>query len=163
MTLKDFIDYLGENEGMELVFNFNGENIKKDYHITEILKNSVMAIDCGGKLDRWEETVFQLIEPRNENKERFMSVEKANKILKKSSEKINFDQNSKVILEFKPVGSFAAQRFNLSEVQIRGDQLLVLSSGAASTQCKALARKYKNKTSSCCESASSEASSKCCA
>lgn len=139
MNLKTFLEQLKSAPENELVFQFGEKEIRKDYHITEVLRNSVTAIDCGGKLDEWEETVIQLVETSGRDGERFMTNSKAFGILTQSFQKIEFDHNSKIILEFKMQSSAAAQRFSLGNIYSEGNKTIVISLGTT-TQCKAAVR-----------------------
>ena len=140
MNYSEFITTLKQNPGLELVFEFEHGLIRKDYHITEVLKIQVEAIDCGGAVDSWKESVLQLVEPKNEDGERFMVAAKALGILEKSHSKINLDTDAKLILEYRSIGSSAAQRFTVSSLEVIDGKIFVQTEGAT-TQCKAAVRK----------------------
>jgi hypothetical protein len=140
MNYSEFVTTLNQNPGKELAFEFAHGLIRKDYHITEVLKIQVEAIDCGGAVDSWKESVLQLVEPKNEDAERFMIVEKALGILEKSHAKIKLDTDAKLILEFRSLGSSAAQRFIVSGLEVIDGKIIVHTDGAT-TQCKAAERK----------------------
>lgn len=139
MNYSNLIEFLIQNPSKELAFAFEHGLIRKDYHITEVLKNQVEAIDCGGATDSWKETVLQLLEPKSEESERFMTVNKAMDILLKSNKKINLVNESKLVLEYRPKNSNAAQRFNVSGIEIVADRIVVHTQGTI-TQCKAAVR-----------------------
>lgn len=176
MNYLKFIATLKQNPGLELAFEFDHGLIRKDYHITEVLKIQVEAIDCGGAVDTWKESVLQLVEPKNEDGNRFMIVEKALGILEKSHAKINLDLDAKLILEYRSLDSNAAQRFVVSGLKVFDGKIIVQTEGAT-TQCKAAVRKtgssdscgvLKEKTvekSSCCapETVDEKKKSSCCA
>lgn len=149
MKLQEFLDFLSEGSEKELVFQFGEDEIRKDYHITEILSSRVSAIDCGGKVDVWDETILQLLEPSQGSGERFMSSEKALDILDKSFKKIELHKNSNLILEFRPQDSVAAQRYNPSAIYEEGSKLIVVSEGST-TQCKAAIRSSPDGVDTCC-------------
>ena len=161
MKLSQFFKELENNREKELVFEFDQKAIRKDYHIAEILSTQVKAIDCGGALDQWSESVFQLIEPRYEDGERFMETQKALGILKKSHEKLTLDLESKVILEFRPEKASAAQRFEVSEISADGAKLRVTAAGSM-TQCKALDRVTDGATACCGPKKEDAAPNVCC-
>lgn len=139
MKYSNLIEALGRSPDRELVFEFEGGRIRRDYHITEVVSAAVQAIDCGGKVDQWSENVLQLIEPRHEDGERYMEGRKALSILLKSAEKIFLSSEARFVLEYKPEGSSAAQRYVVSEIVEQEGQLIIRSEGAT-TQCKAKAR-----------------------
>jgi hypothetical protein len=140
MNYSKLIEIMNQNPGKELAFAFESGLIRKDYHITEVLKTQVEAIDCGGAVDSWKETVLQLLEPKNEESERFMTVKKAMEILVKSDQKINLVNDSKVVLEYRPRDSEAAQRFTVSGVEVIAERIVIQTQGTV-TQCKAAVRK----------------------
>lgn len=142
MKYGQFLGLLEANTETELVFEFEHGFIRKDYHITEVFSVKVNAIDCGGAVDQWGESVLQLVEPSVEDGKRFMESKKALSILKKSGEKILVDKDAKVLLEYRPQNSSAARRYQVSEVMLADGQLKVLTAGST-TQCKAAA-------SACC-------------
>lgn len=167
MNYSSLIEIMNQNPNKELAFSFEHGLIRKDYHITEVLKTQVEAIDCGGAVDSWKETVLQLLEPKSEEIERFMTVKKAMDILVKSDKKISLVNDSKVVLEYRPTDSAAAQRFTVSSVEVIAGRIVVQTQGSV-TQCKAAVR--KTGTSDSCGSLKSKnnekiekAKSGCCA
>lgn len=139
MKYNTFIETLQKNVDLELTFSFEGGNIRNDYHITEVMSTTVSAIDCGKKLDQWNESVIQLFEPSRESNLRSMKVQKALGIFKKSSEIISIPGDANVVLEFRPQGAAAAQRYTVADVKAENGKLLVQSEGAT-TQCKPAAK-----------------------
>lgn len=135
MKYNAFIETLQKNADLELTFAFASGNIRNDYHITEVMSTAVSAIDCGKGLDQWNESVIQLFEPSKESNLRSMKVQKALNIFKKSSEVIKIADDSNVILEFRPTGAAAAQRYTVADVKTEAGKLVVRSTGAT-TQCK---------------------------
>ncbi len=160
MNFLEFIAALKQNPEKELAFEFEHGLIRKDYHITEVLKIQVEAIDCGGAVDSWKEVVLQLVEPKHEEGARFMSAEKALGIIEKSHEKININADSKLILEYRPKGTSAAQRFTVSGLTIIDEKAIVLTEGAT-TQCKA-AERQTGSSDSCGSKIKVDESSSCC-
>lgn len=162
MNYSEFITTLKQNPGKELAFEFEHGLIRKDYHITEVLKIQVEAVDCGGAVDSWKESVLQLVEPKNEGCERFMVVEKALGILEKSHAKINLDTDAKLILEYRSLGSNAAQRFIVSGLEVIDGKMIVQTDGAT-TQCKAAERKTGSSDSCGTPNVKAAEQSVCCA
>lgn len=157
MKYGQFVGLLEANPEKELVFEFDHGAIRRDYHITEVFNVNVTAIDCGGALDHWGESVLQLVEPGEEDGERFMESKKALGILKKSHEKISLDPQADVLLEYRPESASAAQRYHVSEVIPSDNQLRVLTAGTT-TQCKAAGRNSEASQSACCGPDSKEES-----
>ena len=166
MKYAELLSVLKENQNKELVFEFDHGNIRRDYHITEVFNTSVQAIDCGGAVDSWKETVLQLLEPGYEDGERFMEAKKALGILEKSAKLIDLHQDGNLILEYKPKDSTAAQRYNVSSIESKDGKVFVKTAGAT-TQCKAADRKVAagGEASACCGpkvDSSSQKESACC-
>lgn len=155
MQLSEFLSHLTQHPMQELVFEFPHGSIRKDYHLTEILRLRVDAIDCGGAVDHWSETVLQLVEPATPDGARFMHTGKALDILTRSNERIPLDADSEVLLEYQsPDTMAAAQRFHIDRIEILDGQLWVKTRGTG-TQCKAADRSHtvcgpKTQASSCC-------------
>lgn len=137
MKLSSFIKHLEEVDQKDITFEFNGNEIQRDYHLTEVMKAGVEAINCGGKIESWNETVLQLVEPSVENTDRTMPVSKFMGILNRSMGSIDFDTNSKVILEFQHKGKKSLQRYSITDMILEETKLVVETSGEY-TQCKAL-------------------------
>lgn len=135
MNYSDFMNQLKNNNDLELVFKFDQMDIRGDYHITEVLNSQNTSIDCGTGVSRWSESVIQLHEPSVVGQDRHMKVKKALAILKKSDEVISISPEADVILEFRPKGSVAAQRYHVAGFRAENGQLFVETKGAT-TQCK---------------------------
>lgn len=149
MKYDQFFSALQQNQNteLELEFEFDHGTIRRSYHITEIISTTVQAIDCGGAVESWTETVLQLLEPKLDDGQRFMESTKALAILKKSAELIHIQAKSKLILEYKPENSSAAQRYTVEDIKTVDGKLIVTAAGSK-TQCKAAVR--KNTSQSCC-------------
>ena len=171
MKYAEFAAQLELYSDLELVFEFDDTRIRRDYHLTEVLRLTVDAIDCGGAVDHWTETVLQLVEPGHADGERFMSAGKARDILHRSQFHVPLPADSELLLEFRAAGASTAQRFHVTRVQPGEAGELRVQSEGARTQCKAAmrsrsARGAKAATGSCCAadtgSDSSAATSACC-
>ena len=170
MQLSEFLSHLTLHPTLELVFEFPLGPIHKGYHLTEVLRSRVDAIDCGGAVDHWSETVLQLVEPGTQegtqDGTRTMRTEKALAILQRSNALIALDADSAVLLEYKGAGdssTTAAQRFHIESIQSAAGQLQVITRGTT-TQCKAAERSQtvcgsKTQAASCCGSSASTGSS----
>lgn len=156
MKYAEFASQLARYPESDLIFEFEGSAIRRGYHLTEVLCLTIDAIDCGGAVDHWSETVLQLVEPSQPQAESFMRSQKATAILQRSKARVPMLTESEVVLEFRPAGLGAAQRFHVTDVQPGGDGQLRVTSVGARTQCKAAERK----ASACGDGASNGA---CCA
>lgn len=155
MKYADFASRLARHPERELVFEFDTKRIHRDYHLTEVLSATINAIDCGGAVDRWTETVLQLLEPSVDTGERYMTAQKASEILLRSQTQVTLFPDSDVVLEFRAQGDGAAQRFHVSGVELSDSGELHVTSVGARTQCKAATRSGSSCTrpdadASCC-------------
>lgn len=164
MNYATFIDTLGQHVNKSLVFAFNHGLIQQNYHITEVMKQHTNAIDCGGALDEWDETLIQLLEPSQLTDDDFMPVQKAVDIFGRSDQKLALLAESEVVLEYKAKNLDAVQRFFIEDINVTDNAVIVKTRGAR-TQCKAMARK-KEVEKSCCaampEGAQAARVSRCC-
>ena len=66
MKTHEFIKALRNSADKELIFaNADGQSIHAGYHLTEIKAASFETVDCGGKTNRWNETILQLWVPED--------------------------------------------------------------------------------------------------
>src|SRR5438045_8247614 len=64
MKTHEFIQALRISADKELIFaNADEQSIRAGYHLTEIKAASFETVDCGGKTNRWNETILQLLVP----------------------------------------------------------------------------------------------------
>lgn len=61
--LDEFIDQLqAQPQGATAIFTTPDGEIGRGYHLTEIKRAAIEALDCGGRTDRWTEVVLQLLD-----------------------------------------------------------------------------------------------------
>jgi hypothetical protein len=149
MKYADLLSVLENHPGQELVFEFEHGQIRRDYHITEVINTSTKSIDCGGALESRSETVLQLLEPRFEDGELFMQAKTALGIFRKSAQLIDLPSDGTLILEYRPQDSSAAQRYNVQIVESNSGKILVKTVGTT-TQCRAILRVAPGTDTSCC-------------
>lgn len=140
MNLANFTEHLNRNPDHGLSFEFGSTTIGRGYHLTEVLRLSVDAIDCGGALDHWSETVLQLVDSPPAKGQTFMSAGKALQILQRSQASLPLVQDSELVLEFHPAGAPAAQRYHVVAVEPGEDRRLRVRTRGTRTQCKAMER-----------------------
>lgn len=175
MRYADFASQLARHPENELVFEFGITTIGRGYHLTEVLRQTVDAVDCGGALDHWTETVLQLVDTPAVDGRPFVSARKALGILQRSHAKVPLAPGSELVLEFRPTGAMAAQRYHVSDVvtDTAGSSRVVTQ--GARTPCKAAERSQAvcgapsvvGAASTCCapieSSAPTRATASCCA
>src|SRR5438034_1105664 len=83
MTTKEFISALRAAPDNELMFvDLEGHAVHSGYHLTELKGASLETVDCGGKTDRWQETIVPLWVPENPDDD-YMTAAKFLKIFAK--------------------------------------------------------------------------------
>jgi uncharacterized protein DUF6428 len=101
VTTQDFIAQLRRAPEKPLLFvNAEGDTIHAGYHLTEIKAAKFDTVDCGGKKNRWNETIMQLWVPDNETSETFMTAGKFLSIYEKVSSMIDVDPAAEVRFEY---------------------------------------------------------------
>ena|SRR5437588_5219500 len=147
MTTKDFIARLRRTPEQALVFvNSDGETIHAGYHLTEIKAAKFDTIDCGGKKNRWNETIMQLWVPENERSNDFMAVGKFLSIYDEVSRMIGVDPGAEVRFEYGD-DNFFPSNYHVETVSEGGGNLRV-ELRPPQTTCKARDRRAAG--ASCC-------------
>ena len=100
MTTKEFISALRVAPDNELMFvDLEGHAVHTGYHLTELKAASLETVDCGGKTDRWQETIVQLWVPENPDDD-YMRASKFLKIFDKVRGMIALDVDSEIRVEY---------------------------------------------------------------
>jgi hypothetical protein len=165
MKLGEFVGHLDGKEGLDLEFTVSGRRISGSYHITEIKSARIESVDCGGTQNRWNEVVFQLLEPGQDDPTRRMTVGRARKIYDDASRIQVFDRDAEVIFEYEPDGAPTAL-LRVGSIAA-GRERAVVALESSGTQCKPASRSAAGSAtgSACCGPSVAEAraeSSGCC-
>ena len=140
MTTQDFIAELRRAPEKPLLFvNAEGDTIHARYHLTEIKAAKFDTVDCGGKKNRWNETIMQLWVPDNETSETFMTAGKFLIIYEKVSSMINVDAAAEVRFEYGDANFFPSN-YHIDSVTEEIDALRV-ELRPPQTTCKARDRR----------------------
>jgi hypothetical protein len=100
MTTKEFISALRAAPNSELMFvDLEGHAVHSGYHLTELKAASLETVDCGGKTNRWQETIVQLWVPENPDED-YMRAAKFLKIFDKVRGMIALDVDSEIRIEY---------------------------------------------------------------
>lgn len=148
MNLNDFISTLENHPDQLLHFHYEGSPLLSGaFHVTEIKKVSVQAVNCGGRYESWEEVLVQLWLPENSTttpstspgiriKRQFLlDTDKVLGIFRTVREKVRLEGNFPVKFEYAASGKPAAH-YILSHIQPT-DGGLVVELVATVTDCKA--------------------------
>jgi hypothetical protein len=136
MKTQELFDLLEQSNSKALVFEYaGGAFTQPDYHITEVKNLKVEAINCGGGVENWNETVIQLWEnPYSTEVGATMSTKKALRILKKVDAERALDRSAEIRFEY------GNKRFHtcIQSVQatFQNERALILSLGEVKADCK---------------------------
>ncbi len=159
MKTSDFLNLLKEHSSKELVFEYApGQRIGANYHITEVKNIQVEAVDCGGRVDSWQETVVQLWEnPAEMDKQKYLTAFKAKAILDRVHTLKPMDSEAVIRFEYGNPSFHTAQLY-VKEISA-DNRSLILGLQSSSTLCKAeevclVDHAAETATSSCCDTIS---------
>ena len=164
MTLDTFLSDLSPYAAEDvLVFSTEAGPISGGYHATEFKLADIRSIDCGARLDRFSETIIQILDGSGDD---HMSVGKFRKIAGIASSRIDGLANASLSFEFAP-GNLGLRRYDIQSVSA-SDGTVNVQLGEKSAACKpALDRKaglgQTAPTGSSCCGSRAEAASNCCA
>ena len=148
MTTQDFIARLRRAPEKLLLFvNADGDTIHAGYHLTEIKAAKLDTVDCGGKKNRWNETIMQLWVPADETSETFMTTGKFLNIYQRVSSMIDVDPTAEVRFEYGDENFFPSN-YRVESMTEEIDALRV-ELRAPNTTCKARDRRAAGATCCC--------------
>ena len=136
MKTNELFSILKEHSNKALLFGYNeSQLVAQNYHITEVKHTAIKAVDCGGQMDAWNETIIQLLEPASYNGEAAMSCLKAAGILNKVGTLAAYDMDAIVKFEYGNT-SFHTAHLPVDQVLV-GDNKIIIQLKSDATQCKA--------------------------
>ncbi|TDI71357.1 MAG: hypothetical protein E2O86_02060 [Bacteroidetes bacterium] len=137
MKTQEFLDLLKSHQDKSLLFEYTtGQMVGANYHITEVKHINIESVDCGGRMDAWNETVIQLWESPDElGKTEYMSANKASSILNRVDQMRSYDRDAEVKIEYSNDRFHTAQLF-VNDFELHGNDLLI-KLAVEKTDCKA--------------------------
>ena len=137
MKTSEFLNLLKEHSGKSLYFEYTpGKRVGNHYHITEVKNISIDAVDCGGRSDKWKETVIQLWEtPAEAGKDKPMSAYKAQSILNRVHQIRPMDLEAPVKFEY-GIDNFHTAQLPVQAAYFNEEELLIQLTPDI-TDCKA--------------------------
>ena len=148
MNTREFIEKLRVAQSKRLIFtNSDGDTIHTGYHLTEIKAARFDTVDCGGQVNRWPETIFQLWVPESADDE-YMNADKFLRIYEKVSASIPVDENAEVGIEYGDENFFPTL-YRIDSISPDKHALRVLLQ-EPSTTCKARERAIDSNAERCC-------------
>jgi hypothetical protein len=148
---RTLTDALQDHRDKNLVFYYDGRSIQSGYHVTEVKSGRFDALDCGANPESWTETFIQLWDVPAEEGRTFMPVWKFLAIMKKVSDEVPFDPQSKLTFEVSDPDS-AMRLFGISNLEI-DDTSVRVSLRRRPASCKPRDRWLEQKEAtgtSCC-------------
>jgi len=148
MNTKEFIDKLRAAPDKQLIFsNSDGDAVHPGYHLTEIKAAIFDTVDCGGRVNRWPEAIFQLWVPENAD-DQDMKADKFVRIYEKVRGSIPLDESAEVRIEYGDENFFPSL-YRVDSISTDQTALRVLLQPPATT-CKARDRAIDSSVGSCC-------------
>ena len=139
MKTNEFISALRAAPNKPLIFvDLDGRAIQSGYHLTELKAARFDTVDCGGQINRWQETIVQLWVPSNADYE-YMTAAKFLKILDKVRAMIPLDLEAEIRVEYGDENFFPST-YQIRSVAHDRDATRVLLEPPATT-CKARDRR----------------------
>ncbi|WP_186826844.1 DUF6428 family protein [Seonamhaeicola algicola] len=137
MKTQELLNILEQNQDKALLFEYAPNMlVGTNYHITEVKHITVDSVDCGAQTDSWKETIIQLWEsPTELGKPNYMSVLKAQGILKKVGKIKPYNLNAEVKFEYGNAAFHTAQLF-VNDFEIKNNNL-IFKLAVEKTDCKA--------------------------
>ncbi len=137
MKTQEFLDLLKSHQDKSLLFEYTtGQMVGANYHITEVKHINIESVDCGGRMDAWNETVIQLWEsPDALGKTEYMSAGKALSIFNIVGKMRSYHTNAEVKIEYSNDRFHTAQLF-VNDFELHGNDLLI-KLDVEKTDCKA--------------------------
>ena len=148
MKTREFIGKLRAAQGKRLIFaNSDGDAVHPGYHLTEIKAALFDTVDCGGQVNRWPETIFQLWVPENAGDED-MKADKFVRIYEKVRASIPLDEKAEVRIEYGDQNFFPSL-YRVDSISAGKGMLRVLLRPPGTT-CKARDRAVDSNVECCC-------------
>ncbi len=146
MKTNEFISELRVAPENRLLFiNAKGNQVHAGYHLTELKSASVNAVDCGGRVNHWPETIVQLWVPASPGDD-YMTSAKFLKIFDKVRGMIPLMVDAEIRVEYGDENFFPSTYHVRSVTRDQNTTRVLLA--PPQTTCKARDRRIA--ASSCC-------------
>jgi hypothetical protein len=161
MKTNEFISELCVAPQNRLLFiNANGNQVHAGYHLTELKSASTDAVDCGGRVNHWPETIVQLSVPASPGDD-YMTSAKFLKIFDKVRGMIPLKFGAEIRVEY------GDENFFLSTYHVRSitrDQNVTrVLLAPPQTTCKARDRRVTGSPATEAQSCCAPPRESCCA
>lgn len=137
-TLSGLLEELDKAPAADVVFSVEGRPIQPDYHVTEFKFARLRSMDCGGRLDEWNELLVQLLDgpAKARPNAEYMKAATLSNIASKaaSSSAASQEEAGELYFEYSAPGE-ALRKLSILGVDIRPDKV-VLELGPVGAVCK---------------------------
>ena len=156
-SANDLTSYLkGRNASDQVLFEVEGDQVGRGYHLTELRVAKINSIDCGGVADAWDEAQVQVLDAPGQEA---MSAGKMTAILPRSVAEIDGLADAPLNVEFSP-GNQGLGRYQFGAPR-EAEGFITIPLTPMGPECKAMTRAFaKPAARDCCAPAKAEA--RCC-
>ena len=160
MKTDEFISALRVASDNQLLFvDRHGRAVHSGYHLTELKAASFQTVDCGGRTNRWHETIVQLWVPPNPDDE-YMAAAKFLKIFDKVRGMIPLNFDAEIRVEYGDENFFPSAYYAHSVTSDHTTTRVLLE--PPRTTCKARDRRMAAAESSSASDSCCLAAQPCC-
>ena len=161
MKTNEFISELrAAPQNRLLLIDSNGNQVHTGYHLTELKAASVDAVDCGGRVNHWPETIVQLWVPASPGDD-YMTSAKFLKIFDKVRGMIPLMVDAEIRVEYGDENFFPSTYHVRSITRDQNMTRVLLA--PPQTTCKARDRRTAASSAADLESCCAPAMESCCA
>jgi uncharacterized protein DUF6428 len=118
VSAQALLNTLASHKDKNLIFNYEGHDVRPSYHVTEVKTGSFRALDCGANAERWNETFIQLWDIEEDNRSH-MAAWKFLAIIGKVGDAVGFDADAKLTFEVsdgvRPMQIYRADRIEMTD------------------------------------------------
>ena len=160
MKTSEFISALCTAPNSRLIFvDLHGHAVHSGYHLTELKAASFETVDCGGRTNRWQETIVQLWVPSDPDDE-YMTATKFLKIFDKVRGMIPLNFDAEIRVEYGDENFFPSAYYVHSVTSDHTTTRVFLE--PPRTTCKARDRRMATAESSSASDSCCMAAQPCC-
>ena len=142
MKTTEFISALRAAPTNQLIFfDRDGHAVHGVYHLTELKTASFDTVDCGGQINRWQETIVQLWVPRDAD-DNYMTAGKFLQIFDKVRGMVPVNLDAEMRVEYGDENFFPST-YDVRSITHTEDVTRVLLQ-APETTCKARDRRHRS-------------------
>lgn len=140
MKTEQFIAILRHSPKKQLIFHDDrGNTVPPGYHLTELKAARFDTVDCGGQINRWQETIVQLWVPKAADED-YMTARKFLNIFDKVHSLVPLQLDAEIRVEYGDE-NFIPSTYHVNSVEESSREIRVALQPPAAT-CKARDRRF---------------------